>query len=75
MTFPIVDLNTPTTLVLEWGWLLVTKATFVVFVLLVVVFVVGATVREPGMRRALARARAERDAAAGASERTEEEGR
>ena len=64
MTFPIVDLNTPTTLVFEWGWLLVTKANVVVFVLLAVVFVIGITVREPGMRRQLEKARAERDAAA-----------
>lgn len=74
MNFPIVDLNTPTSLVFEWGWLLVTKANFVVFVLLAVVFVIGVTVREPGMRRALAKARAERDATAATSEQ-EVEGR
>lgn len=60
MTFPIVDLNTPTRVALEWGWLLATNATFVVFVLLLLVFVLGATVREPGVRRALDRARRQR---------------
>ena len=68
MSFPSIDLNTPTHLVLHWGWLLMTSATFVVLVLLVVVFVLGVTVREPGVRRDLERIRRERLAAAGSEE-------
>jgi len=44
---PIIDLNTPTELLFQWGWLLVTKANAVVFLLLVVVFLVGALVSLP----------------------------
>lgn len=72
MTFPVIDLATPTRVAFEWGWLLVTNATFVVFVLLAVVFVIGITVREPGVRRRLAQARAERDAAAASAPTTAE---
>jgi len=51
VTYPLIDLATPTELVFEWGWLLVTRANFVVYVLLVAVFVLGATVRLPGVKR------------------------
>jgi ABC-type transport system involved in cytochrome bd biosynthesis fused ATPase/permease subunit len=51
MNVPVIDLATPTGLVFEWGWLLVTRANFVVYVLLVAVFVLGATVRLPGVKR------------------------
>jgi hypothetical protein len=49
---PIVDLNTPTQLLFQWGWLLVTKANAVVLLLLVVVFLVGAFVRLPAEKSA-----------------------
>ena len=51
MEYPLIDLATPTGLVFEWGWLLVTRANFVVYVLLLAVFVLGATVRLPGVKR------------------------
>jgi hypothetical protein len=51
VTYPLIDLATPTSLVFEWGWLLVTRANFLVYLLLVVVFVLGATVRLPGVKR------------------------
>lgn len=63
MSYPPIDLNSPTHLVLHWGWVLMTSATFVVLCLLVLVFVLGATVREPGVRRDLERIRRERLAA------------
>ncbi len=47
---PVIDLNTPTQLFFEWGWLLVTRANALVFLLLVVVFLVGAFVSLPGER-------------------------
>lgn len=50
---PIVDLNTPTQLLLHWGWLLVTRANGIVYVLLVVVFLIGALVTLPGGRTEL----------------------
>ena len=45
---PIVDLNTPTQALLEWGWLLITRANGVVYALIVVVFLLGALVTLPG---------------------------
>lgn len=57
---PVIDLDTPTQLVLDWGWLLVTRANGVVYLLLVVVFLLGATVRLPGARRELDHVAAER---------------
>jgi hypothetical protein len=45
---PIVDLNTPTQVLLEWGWLLITRANGVVYALIVVVFLLGALVTLPG---------------------------
>jgi hypothetical protein len=48
----VIDLNTPTQLFLEWGWLLVTRANGIAFVLLLLVFVLGITVKLPeGKRR------------------------
>lgn len=55
---PLVDLAGPTGLLLEWGWLLVTRANGIVYILLLVVFVLGALVPLPRARRDLARARA-----------------
>jgi len=54
--FPIVDLADPTRLAFEWGWLLMTLANFVVYAGIVLVFVLGATVRLPGARKDLAAA-------------------
>jgi hypothetical protein len=56
MSFPLVNLDTPTQVALHWGWLLVTRANAVVAVLVVVVFVLGATVRVPGAQRHLVEA-------------------
>jgi hypothetical protein len=44
---PYIDLNTPTQLFLEWGWVLVTRANGIVFVLLVLVLLLGASVGLP----------------------------
>jgi len=51
--FPVIDLNSPTDLAFQWGWLLATVANAIVFLLVAVVFVLGATVRLPGARRDL----------------------
>lgn len=51
MDYPLIDLASPTGLVVEWGWFLVTRANFAVYALLVLVFVLGATVRLPGVGR------------------------
>lgn len=56
MNFPIIDLNTPTQLMFEWGWMLVTRANFVVYVLVIAVFLLGAFVRLPRAKRDLAAA-------------------
>lgn len=48
---PIIDLNSPTQLLLEWGWLLVTRANGIVYIAVVVVFVLGMTIRLPRARR------------------------
>ena len=58
MSYPPIDLLGPTYLAIHWGWLLVTLGNFTVYVLLAVVFVIGATVRLPGARKDLARAKA-----------------
>ena len=55
---PWIDLNTPTKLVFEFGWVLVTRANFVVYLALLVVFVAGITVRLPGARADIARVEA-----------------
>jgi hypothetical protein len=52
--FPIVDLNSPTDLAFQWGWLLATLANAIVYLLLIVVFILGITVRLPRARRDLA---------------------
>jgi hypothetical protein len=51
MSFPIIDLNTPTDLAFQWGWLLATLANAVVFLLIAAVFVLGMVVRLPRARR------------------------
>lgn len=48
---PVIDLASPTRLLLEWGWLLVTRANAVVYLLIVVVLVLGMTIRLPRARR------------------------
>jgi len=63
--FPIVDLDGPTKLAVEWGWLLATRANFLVYLLIVIVFVLGASVRVPGVRRVLSQAEARAGADAG----------
>jgi uncharacterized membrane protein len=65
--FPIIDLNAPTDLAFEWGWLLATLANAIVLVLLVGVFVLGAVVRLPRARRDLEAV--ERASAADANQR------
>lgn len=44
---PIFDLANPTKLMFEWGWFLMTRANFVVYLLLLIVFIVGITVPLP----------------------------
>lgn len=44
---PIFDLANPTKLVFEWGWFLMTRANFVVYLLLAIVFIVGIAVPLP----------------------------
>ena len=53
MSFPIIDLNTPTDLAFQWGWLLATLANAVVFLLIAAVFVLGMVIRLPRSRRDL----------------------
>jgi hypothetical protein len=50
---PWLDLNTPTELVFQWGWLLVTRGNGVVYGLVVLVFLLGIFVRLPGAKRDL----------------------
>lgn len=47
---PFVDLNEATELLAQWGWLLVTKANGIIYLSLVLIFVLGITVRLPGGR-------------------------
>jgi uncharacterized membrane protein YciS (DUF1049 family) len=56
---PLIHLLTPTQLGFEVGWVLVTAANLVVYVLIVAVFFLGATIRLPGAKRDLARVEAE----------------
>jgi len=51
---PWFDLDTPTRLMFQFGWFLMTRANFVVYLLLVVVFVAGITIRLPGVRAEIA---------------------
>jgi hypothetical protein len=53
MHFPFFDLNMPTDVAVEWGWLLATLANAIVLVLIVGVFIMGAMVRLPRARRDL----------------------
>jgi hypothetical protein len=57
----VIDLDTPTKLAFEWGWLLATQANFLVFLLIPLVFVVGITVRLPGAKADIDRAAARFD--------------
>ena len=59
MSYPLINLLSPTHVAIHWGWLLVPLANLIVYLLILGVFVVGATVRLPGARKDLARARAE----------------
>jgi hypothetical protein len=54
---PIIDLATPTTLLFQWAWLLVTSANAVVYLGILVVFILGMTVRLPRTKRDFAAAR------------------
>ena len=69
MNFPLIDLANPTKLFFEWGWLLLTWGNFVAYSLVLLVFVVGATVRLPGARREVADVESQRT---GTSERSAE---
>lgn len=51
---PLVDLNSPTALLLEWGWFLVTRANGIVYLLIVAVFLLGIFVRLPRAKRDIA---------------------
>ena len=44
---PVIDLTNPTQLLFQWGWLLVTRANAVMFLLVVLVLVLGAAVSLP----------------------------
>jgi hypothetical protein len=50
----IVNLNSPTHLVFQVSWVLVTLANFIVFMLLLAVFLLGGFVRLPGARKQIA---------------------
>ena len=43
MSFPLINLDNPTRIVIHWGWYLLTWGKFVVFLLLAV-FIIGITV-------------------------------
>lgn len=47
----MIDLDTPTEVLLHWGWLLVTRANGIAFLLLLAVFILGITVKLPEGRR------------------------
>jgi hypothetical protein len=55
---PWFDLNTPTKLMFEFGWFLMTRANFIVYALLLAVFVAGITIRLPGVRAEIAQVEA-----------------
>jgi hypothetical protein len=54
MSFPLINLDNPTHIVIHWGWYLLTWGNFVVYLLLAAVFIIGITVRLPGTKRELA---------------------
>jgi hypothetical protein len=51
---PIINLFNPTHLGFQVSWVLVTLANLLVYVVMLVVFVLGATVRLPGARKQIA---------------------
>ena len=55
MGFPLINLDTPTHIVIRWGWYLLTWGNFVIYLLLVAVFIIGITLRLPGTKRELDR--------------------
>ncbi len=44
---PVFDLASPTQLIFEWGWFLMTRANFAMYALLLVIFVLGITIPLP----------------------------
>ncbi len=48
---PIFDLANPTQLMFEWGWFLMTRANFVVYLLVLVVFILSIAVPLPRGKR------------------------
>ena len=60
MSFPAVDLFNPTRLLFEWNWLLLTWANFVAYALVLLVFILGVTVRLPGARREISEVESQR---------------
>jgi len=53
MHFPFFNLSRPTHLFFQWGWMLMTRANFIMYALLVAVFILGFTLRLPGAKRQL----------------------
>jgi hypothetical protein len=51
---PLFDLNSPTELLFQWGWLLLTRANGIVYLLVVAVLILGMTVRLPRAKRDIA---------------------
>jgi hypothetical protein len=56
---PPINLEGPTKLAIHWGWLKITEANLVMFLLVVVVFLVGIFVPYRGNKKALAAAMAQ----------------
>ncbi len=54
MDFPVFDLSSPTEIAIRWGWLLITRANFIAYVLVIAVFVAGVVLRAPGVSREIA---------------------
>jgi hypothetical protein len=52
--FPLINLDTPTHIVIQWGWYLLTWGNFVIYLMLMAVFILGITIRLPGTKRELA---------------------
>ena len=59
---PVIDLNTPTQLLLQWGWFLVTRTNGLVYILILLVFLAGMFIRLPRARRDIAAVEAAGDA-------------
>ena len=66
---PFVTLNTPTELLLQWGWFLVTRANALMYILIVVVFLLGMFVRLPRARKDVTAVEASWDEASDAEKR------